>query len=502
MKKYIIAMPMIMALAVSCQQYVSEDLEGFPVTVRVNEATRVSLEGNVVKWSATDRISLSNSNNTHCVLSLTEGAETNTAVFDGKITNTPPETDTYYAFYQFTNNSVSFDGENYVSKFPMNQYSSSLAPVMVGKAEGQKADAIAMSMKNVGSYLEFSLTGNGTLNLKTIKITASETISGSFYVEDGDYSDPVPVFTGNVKNVVYTDENETLIGSQPSVFLVLVPNIAYSKGLTVDFIATDNTTISKKIGGSGIALARNKIYQIPMTFEKNAEYEWSPGNLMIDENGYGFADSDSETDEEVQGMYFQYNSSHAIEADLVVGSYDKDAIKVWYYDETTASYVSRVVRSVTGDTPVSAWSQIPANDGGDPCRRVAVAEGENHWMLPTEEQWRTWAKPGERGDQVTRGGRNGAKYVISDDHSAYIFETRYLTTSGEATQGSGWSMYWINTAEEAVAGTALSYVQFKPTAKNSATPAYKSVANAAVIASDNNTLHTQAHQIRCVRIKK
>lgn len=226
------------------------------------------------------------------------------------------------------------------------------------------------------------------------------------------------------------------------------------------------------------------------------EYEWSKGFLTVDKDGYRFTDTDRTDGKETIGMYFKYNSSCAIETDFA--EHDKNAIKIWYKDEKKGKYRTKTV----------SWIEIPTNDGGDPCLRVPVKEGENKWMMPTEEQMKTWAyyipgkyNPCEYPD-YNRDGRGVCAIcdiTPDSDQSTFMFffETRYITTGGDFTR-EGWTSFWLKSPVEFKRDACLPYIEIKPSAawnsKNN--PVYRTD-----VRNVNATLHSQAHQIRCIRVK-
>lgn len=495
------------------RQDASEAGTGYAVSAVVTR-TRAVLDGNAILWETTDRISLSNSNNTAATLTLSSGGNSRSGRFEGVFQNEPAPSDTYYAFNLFTNNAVRYDADNdrYYSKFPMSQKSGEFLPVMVAKAENQRADSVRIDFRNVGALLRIPVKGDGSLSLSSIRVSSNRVMAGEFYVDD--YDDPVPSFIGTVKNINYTLSTPEVIGAEASLFNIQVPNFTYSSGLTLTFTATDGTVLEKKIGTEGLTIERNRLYALTeITFvkgEEEAEYEWSPGYLTVDGNGYRFTDTDSATGTETHGCYFQYNSSMAIEADLLDGSYDKDTLKVWYLDEDSGKYASKLLKTIkTPADSITAWSQIPAGDGGDPCARVPVAAGEKLWQTPTESQWKSWALSTQKTCKSYNKTANGvtyATYAISPTHTAYIYEGRYLTTVGGDGQGSLWCMMWVKPSDglDWKEGSTIGYVQFKPSVgSNSNNPSYKTgpvaAATSRVGGVEQTTLHTQAHQLRCIR---
>lgn len=134
--------------------------------------------GNAVIWSEGDAISVFDGAGNRKFTAGTVGSTTTT--FSGKAES---EKETYYAIYPYSAD-ASLAGMTIHSVLPANQYSTAdgtfdtmLAPAVAKAAENGK-----LTFQNVAGLVKFTFTGAGDRAVKSISMTADQSLTGSYSV--------------------------------------------------------------------------------------------------------------------------------------------------------------------------------------------------------------------------------------------------------------------------------------------------------------------------------
>lgn len=473
------------------------DDAGITSAVKLNanteSVTKSTLNGLDIVWKNKDSFSLLNDSSCNGLMILSGEEGKSSGVFEGKMDKVLESGENYFAVYPYDYRITYSEDTGISAIFPDEQTNLYFPAIMAAYGTVDNNSCLTMDFKNIFSVLRLGITGNGEILSKiTVAGNDNELMAGEFTLKDLISSEPA--FQGNTRLISFLlDEPVTLDGTIMN-FDIAIPYRLYEKGLTLTLYTEDGSSMSADIGTSGIDMKRNTIYDVPtLNFTPDQkDYEWSPGFLTVDEDGYRFTDTDRIGGKETIGMYFKYNSSYAVQADLSDPDYDYNKINAWYYDETSGKYVSKTMR----------WSEIPANDGGDPCGRVPVNDGESKWMTPTMEQWKSWAyKTVSYNAQISYNQEDPERgiYAVFDtnpdpekEQAMYIFESKLIASAGGSANNQ-WTSMWIKSADIFAEGKILNYIQFKPSvASNSTNPAYKEY-------EIPGTLNSQGHQIRCIR---
>lgn len=135
--------------------------------------------GNAVIWSEGDAISVFDGAGNRKFTAGTVGSTTTT--FSGKAES---EKETYYAIYPYSAD-ASLAGTTIHSVLPANQYSTAdgtfdtmLAPAVAKAAENGK-----LTFQNVAGLVKFTFTGAGDRAVKSISMTADQSLTGSYSVD-------------------------------------------------------------------------------------------------------------------------------------------------------------------------------------------------------------------------------------------------------------------------------------------------------------------------------
>ena len=449
----------------------------------VGTSTRTSINADLqVLWSENDAICIfdGQSNNEFTLASGVGEAS-------GRFTGEAYASGTYYALYPYSAEAKCESGV-ITSELPSEQtavagsFDTMLSPA-VGSSEGN-----GLALENVAGLIAFELKDipEGK-SVKRVSFNAESSLAGNYTVDAS--GSPMTAAEGNPLTGVTVSAGNGLqeLTEGETYYAVVIPGTYSNFTSTVTF--SDGTTFLRQ-ANRPVTIAANGGVSLPvLASAENAVYEWSPGYLTVDENGYRFTDTDSENGTESLGMYFRYHSAYALETGMDVAEVN-DWITAWYLDETDGKYKTRTV----------SFSEIPKEDTGDPCSRVPVAEGESKWMTPTLSQWKSWAYKTEQYSAMVsynNQDERGVYAVYDTDPSEnnqspmYIFASGFVPTTGGKWQRSDFCAMWIESGN-LENGSVLNYVEIKPSAaSNSANPAYKT--------HTVSNLNTQAMQIRCIR---
>ena len=454
-------------------------------SVTVDTKSTFDFEG--VVWQAGDAFSMFCTGHENVRMILTKVTGSSEGMFAGRSDEPFAEQDTYYAIYPYSASTAFSEDAGISGTFPAEQTDDRPVAVMVAKAQSIADGNPYFEFHKVFAVLELSLTGDGEqVNGLSFKGNSGETVAGDFTVMD--FNDPVPQFSGSETEITMTLDEPVTLSASAKKLRIMVPAMTYKNGYTLSIMTATSGNVDAVVKEESVTLVHDAIYPETWQMEVVPVYEWSPGYLTVDENGYRFTDTDREDGTESIGMYFRYNSEYALEADFN----DPSApLKAWYYDEEEGRYASKEVK----------WSDIPVEDAGDPCARAEVAEGEKKWAMPTKDQWLTWAYWGGGYTamiEYNQTGERGVYAVYDTDPSKdvvkpmYFFESRLMTTNGGWTKND-WNTMWVASETGLVEGGKVSYIGIKPSAQtNGANPAITEVTVSASLA-------TQGHQIRCIR---
>ena len=271
MKKNIllIAGPVLAFTAVSCS--LEENTEPVVDSVVPMEfsadapATRTAItDGNAVIWSEDDAISVFDGAGNHKFTAGTAGSTTTT--FSGKAES---EKETYYAIYPYSAD-ASLAGMTIHSVLPANQYSTAdgtfdtmLAPA-VAKAE-ENGNLI---FHNVAGLVKFTFTGAGDRAVKSISMTADQSLTGSYSVDmSGEEFSAVATASASagetpaVSGITLTAKEGNLAAGP--YYLVALPGTY--KNVEISVVLSDGAKLNGSVGTLDIMAGKIKPTTIDLT---------------------------------------------------------------------------------------------------------------------------------------------------------------------------------------------------------------------------------------------
>lgn len=285
MEKWLRSAALGIALALSavlagCTQNPPENPAEKKITIHASvEATRTSLGNDLsVIWSEGDAFYLfSDADNSGKLFSMTSGAGTNDASFEGY----KPAGNAFVAAYP-SDGVLAFDGLNVHMTFPGTQtyvkgsFAESANP-MIATANG---DVDELFFRNVCGLLELQITGTGTLS--RISLSSESPMAGSAGVDSGDLS--VSWNDGYGQNVEIDGISEELSTSESLSVYCALPAGEY-RSLVVRMTDSEGNVVRKEAMQS-VVVERAKVTPVTGLVFENAE---APAvSVSIDETESNF----------------------------------------------------------------------------------------------------------------------------------------------------------------------------------------------------------------------
>lgn len=270
----------ILALLVGCyntdEQLINEPIpsEGriFTASFEQNSTRTYVEEGNLLRWTEGDQISLFDSNTLNQQYQFDGETGDNGGTFS-KVSNsfgTGNDLNCHYAVYPYNKDIKITETGVITANLPSEQsYAENSfglgANTMV--AVTKDVDDTFLKFRNVGGYLKLQLYGEN-VTVKSIKLTGNnnEKIAGKVTITPAYGQSPTIVMSDDATTSITLDCGEGVkIGTTAetaTAFWIVVPPTTFEKGLTITCYYGDNTTMTKSTSDS-IEIARNTI--VPMS---------------------------------------------------------------------------------------------------------------------------------------------------------------------------------------------------------------------------------------------
>jgi len=285
------------------------------------------------------------------------------------------------------------------------------------------SEVAACTMNRPGAIMRVSVTGHGEkIERISVRRQDGKPIAGDFTISD--FSTMEPVFAeGQSDSITYVMPEPLVLTTTPQDVDIVMPAAKFEGGIAIRLIADDGSSDDNLVAGP-ITFTHGVINKV-----KNANFGlyliWSSGPLMMDENGFRFANIEVNGGDRTVGFYFKYKSSCGIDAadpDLVVNpaSYNKDSVRIWTFDPATGK----------ASMKIGKYTDVPSKDFVDPCTMVPVKEGEPSWVLPTLAQMQVWAKK-----DLTLNKHNQVLSVTTDPRNRYNNDDASLNTGVKTLYG-------------------------------------------------------------------
>lgn len=228
-------------------------------------ATRTAItDGNAVIWSEDDAISVFDGAGNRKFTAGTVGSTTTT--FSGKAES---EKETYYAIYPYSAD-ASLAGMTIHSVLPANQYSTAdgtfdtmLAPAVAKAAENGK-----LTFQNVAGLVKFTFTDAGDRAVKSISMTADQSLTGSYSVDmSGEEFSAVATASASagetpaVSGITLTAKEGNLAAGP--YYLVALPG-TYSN-VKISVVLSDGAKLNGSVGTLDIEAGKIKPTTIDLT---------------------------------------------------------------------------------------------------------------------------------------------------------------------------------------------------------------------------------------------
>ena len=220
--------------------------------------------GNAVIWSEGDAISVFDGAGNRKFTAGTVGSTTTT--FSGKAES---EKETYYAIYPYSAD-ASLAGMTIHSVLPANQYSTAdgtfdtmLAPAVAKAAENGK-----LTFQNVAGLVKFTFTGAGDRAVKSISMTADQSLTGSYSVNmSGETFSAVATASASagdtpaISGITLTSKEGNL--ATGPYYLVALPG-TYSN-IKISVVLSDGAKLNGSVGTLDIEAGKIKPTTIDLT---------------------------------------------------------------------------------------------------------------------------------------------------------------------------------------------------------------------------------------------
>lgn len=220
--------------------------------------------GNAVIWSEGDAISVFDGAGNRKFTAGTVGSTTTT--FSGKAES---EKETYYAIYPYSAD-ASLAGMTIHSVLPANQYSTAdgtfdtmLAPAVAKAAENGK-----LTFQNVAGLVKFTFTGAGDRAVKSISMTADQSLTGSYSVNmSGETFSAVATASASagdtpaISGITLTSKEGNLAAGP--YYLVALPG-TYSN-IKISVVLSDGAKLNGSVGTLDIEAGKIKPTTIDLT---------------------------------------------------------------------------------------------------------------------------------------------------------------------------------------------------------------------------------------------
>ncbi len=228
---------------------------------------KTSISGSNILWSSEDQVKIyAGTSTTGNPFTLTDGAGTTSATFDGWIAETA--TAPYYAVYPPSLAIGIID--DYISySIPANQeyvessFATSTVP-MVAYSEADKS----LAFKNQTGFIKLQLTGEGTIASMTLA-SASNNICGTFSVSKTDPTAASTAVTG-VKKITVTGISGTALDATTpkNVIIAVAPANFATDDITLSMTASDGKVFSTKIGNFTVERSGGEVVEINVEFKE------------------------------------------------------------------------------------------------------------------------------------------------------------------------------------------------------------------------------------------
>lgn len=262
-------------LLAACQKPENETPPREKVTLTaVAEQTRTSLgSDDAVLWSIDDAFLLFGDSGAEEMFTLTEGAGTATASFEGYL----PEGESFFAAYP-ADLYAGIDNGWMVMQLPQEQtyvsgtFAERINP-MVASAAG---DFTQLNFRNVCGILELRITGEGTL--ASVALSSSQAMSGQIFVPM--WTEGVPEVAVSKQGVKMTGINEPLSAEPLSLYFV-VPAGTYE---SLSVVMTDASgAVVVKTATDLVTIERGAITPVEGLVFEETEAETVEVNMTVDE---------------------------------------------------------------------------------------------------------------------------------------------------------------------------------------------------------------------------
>lgn len=230
---------------------------------------KTSISGSDVLWSSGDVVKIYAGTETlGSDFTLTEGAGTTSATFEGWIAETA--TAPYYAVYP-SSAAQGIDNSTIKYIIPANQayvensFATSTVP-MVAYSEADKS----LAFKNQTAFIKLQLTGAGTIETMTLE-SASNNICGTFNVSKTDPTASSTAVEGAKKITITNISGTALDGTTPkNVIIALAPANFASDDITLSITASDGGKFTTKIGDFNVGRSQGMAVDVEVEFETPA----------------------------------------------------------------------------------------------------------------------------------------------------------------------------------------------------------------------------------------
>lgn len=473
-----------------------------PPVVRQFYAAAHAESGLPVRWTAGGSASLFCSAGSNIQVGLTvEGQDEVSFLIDDAASF--PDRDDYIVLYPYQKD-ASFSSGVLVSEFPAVQ-EPDFPGFCVARASGQAPDAVELEFRNLYSVLSVPVKGKGQ-KVKALEFRGNnnEIVAGRCGVSDFNHPFTAMNLMGGSHTLILNLPAAVEMSATPTVFKMAIPCITFSKGVTIR-VLTENAEDTQEfelpdVGTFSSPLTRNAETAVSALELTGDELEWSPGCLLIDENGYRFSNTDSANPTEPYGMLFQFEAVYGIPVAMDTATPGSDVKAsggtVWRYNEETGK----------GETlTAGAWLDHGALTQGDLCAKVPVSDGENRWRMPTEEEALSWTLVSSNNTVTLTGFSNQSVYAVvqAGSQQLRLFPSGYTVSKGTLSS-SDWIGFWLQPDEDYLEKERTKFILFKPAARfNSSNPNMSTCeATSYKIVPSGGKYRTPAMQYRCCRIKK
>lgn len=273
MKKHLSLILLLTILVSGCNQeeiLKNESANGktFTALFEQNESRTYVEEGNLLRWTKGDLISLFNSNTLNQQYKFDGETGANSGTFS-KVESpfgTGNELNCHYAVYPYASEITISEGGVLTAILPAEQsYAANSfglgANTMVAVTEG--TDDTFLKFQNVGGYLKLQLYGDD-ITVKSITLTGNnnEKLAGVATINPVYGQDPTISMDANaIENITLDCGEGVKIGSTAetaTAFWIVVPPTKFANGFEVTITDVDNNKITKSTSND-ISIARNVI---------------------------------------------------------------------------------------------------------------------------------------------------------------------------------------------------------------------------------------------------